>query len=261
MNDPRLNKLGELLTEHGIGVGRLTPRPRGGRLAGEPLKEVEQAVSAVDVSSSNSGALVYGNGCFAVGRYADAAAVYRTILERCPGDLDTRFNLGLACLRLREPREAVVEFTSALERDPTLADAYYQRGNAYDDLGESGLALNNYAQALAFYFAQAYPTPTLTAAHPWMNWVVMKRPSTTTPPLLNATRRTPMPFLTGREPITTWRILKLLSRITRMSYSSSLTTLRPITIEDWLSTPGATMKGHWKTMSRQWPCGPTSLSR
>ena len=75
-----LAQLSALLTENGIGVGRLTPRPRGGRLSGEPQQEVERTLDALKADGPANSSLIYGNGCFAVGRYSDAAAVFQRIL-------------------------------------------------------------------------------------------------------------------------------------------------------------------------------------
>ncbi len=82
--DRLLAELGELLIENSIGTARLTPRPRGGRLTGEPRRALEQALASFEDSTTSLAFLVYGNGCFAVGRYADAAAVYQAILESQP---------------------------------------------------------------------------------------------------------------------------------------------------------------------------------
>ena len=92
--------------------------------------------------------LVYGNACYALGRHENASEVYRTLLDREPANVDARFNLGLAYLRLRQPDEAVREFTETLVRSPQLAEAYYQRGNAHDDLGEFERALSDYQRAI-----------------------------------------------------------------------------------------------------------------
>ena len=130
-----LTRLTGLLIENGIGAERVTPRPRGGRLSGEPQREVEEVLDCLEADESVAGSLIYGNGCFAVGRYEAAAAVYRRIREEDPGHLDAGFNLGLAHLRLRQPLEAVDELSTVIEQGLSLAECYYQRGNAYDDLG------------------------------------------------------------------------------------------------------------------------------
>ena len=71
----------------------------------------------------------------------DAIAVYDRLLDADPSNAAARFNAGLAYLRLREPADAVREFSLLLRQDLTVAEAWYQRGNAYDDVGEGELAL------------------------------------------------------------------------------------------------------------------------
>ena len=73
-----------LLQDNAIGVAYLTPLPRGGRLRGAAAKAMEAALEGLAALPSSpfepSADQVYGNGCFAIGRYADAAKVYTRIL-------------------------------------------------------------------------------------------------------------------------------------------------------------------------------------
>ena len=147
-----LTALAMLLEQHATGLGRITPRPRGARLGPDVRAMLEEAVTAVE-SSSKDGvmaeeSLVYGNGCYAIGRHADASDVYLAILEKEPSNADARFNLGLTYLRLRNPEDAVREFTDLLVREPFLSEAYYHRGNGHDDLGQVERALEDYGQAI-----------------------------------------------------------------------------------------------------------------
>ena len=143
-----LAQLSGLLTENSIGLERLTPRPRGGRLSGDPQQQVELVLDSLENSEVSNTSLIYGNGCFAVGRYAEAADVFQLIVADRTDGLVARFNLGLSYLRLRKAQEATLEFTQVIAQDPTLAEAYYQRGNAFDDLGEQDQALADYSQAI-----------------------------------------------------------------------------------------------------------------
>ena len=153
-----LAELSGLLRDNGIGLTLLTPRPRGRRLETHTREQLQRVLAELEASSPVPSDLVYGNGCFAVGRYVDATTVYQRILEKRPDDSSARFNLGLAFLRQRRHREAVEELTSLLERDPPLAEAHYQRGNGYDDLGDHELALGDYARAIDLKpdYLQAY---------------------------------------------------------------------------------------------------------
>ena len=141
--------LAGLLEDASLGVERLNPRPGGGNVTGEVFSELERALEALEDVQIGPYPLVYGNGCFAVGRYDDASDVYVNILDREPGNLAARFNLGLTYLRLRMGQKAVDELSTAILQDPTLAEAYYQRGNAFDELGAGELALEDYSRALA----------------------------------------------------------------------------------------------------------------
>ena len=86
MNDPvqdgLLGRLAGLLEWQGLGTAALTPRPRGGRLHGEDAEEVASLLEQLAQSDaglpagSRPRSLIFGNGCFAIGRYAEALAVY-----------------------------------------------------------------------------------------------------------------------------------------------------------------------------------------
>ena len=140
-NADLLARLTQLLVDNEVGVGLLTPRPRGGRLSVEVRQDVEEVLDGLASNPLVQSLLVYGNGCFAVARYEDCAAVYQRILMDQPDHEEARFNLGLAYLRMKRLPDALNEFTSAIEQHPALGEAYYQRGNAHDDLGERDLAL------------------------------------------------------------------------------------------------------------------------
>ena len=88
---------------------------RGSRLGADVRAKLEEAVETVEASSdstlSSDDLLVFGNGCYAVGRHEDASSAYLTILKDEPDNSDARFNLGLAYLRLRNPEDAVRELS------------------------------------------------------------------------------------------------------------------------------------------------------
>ena len=115
-----LTRLSGLLTEYGIGLSRLTPRPQGGRLSGAHQEEVGQVINSLEAQGPPELSLVYGNGCFALGRYDAAVAVYHQILDNEPDQHEARFNLGLAYLRLKKLREATKEFIAVDQGRPFL---------------------------------------------------------------------------------------------------------------------------------------------
>jgi len=102
--------------------------------------------------------LIFGNGCFAIGRYDEALAVYQSLADALPGDFAVHFNLGVTCLRRRQPEAAMRALTVALELDAFSPPAYYQRGNARDDMGDGAGALEDYATAIGLQpdFLQAH---------------------------------------------------------------------------------------------------------
>ena len=122
-NRADIEALASILEQHSVGVGRITPGPRGSRLSGEPRRLLEAAIEALGGEEIDGATLVYANACYALGRHDEASAAYRKLLEQTPDDVDARFNLGLAHLRLREPEQAVREFTETLVRSPQLAEA------------------------------------------------------------------------------------------------------------------------------------------
>ncbi|GIS94224.1 MAG: hypothetical protein CM1200mP22_14610 [Dehalococcoidia bacterium] len=147
-----LSVLAELLEQYASGSGRITPRPRGTRLHPETISVLETALATAEVigkvSKRPEELMVFGNGCYAAGRYEDAANAFLTILHSEPSVSDARFNLGLTYLRLRRPEDAVREFTNLLVQQPWLAEAFYQRGNGNDDIGNIEQALADYTRAI-----------------------------------------------------------------------------------------------------------------
>ena len=145
-------RLAELLVESGIGDSYVTPPPRGAGLTGVNKERALGLLDSLEPLPEAGRGMVYGNACFAVGRYPDAAEVYTALLEGDEDDSAARFNLGLCCIRLRRPDEAVQHFDRALDRlqesDAALSQVYYQRGNAHDDLGQGEKAVSDYSVAI-----------------------------------------------------------------------------------------------------------------
>ena len=57
-------------------------------------------------------------------------------------------NRGISFERLARYKEAVKDFTSVIEIDPSNANAYFNRGCCYDSIGELDLAISDYSVAL-----------------------------------------------------------------------------------------------------------------
>ena len=103
-DQPAIKTVASLLEAFSVGVGRITPGPRGSRLSGEPRLLLETALESVTPDDMDGDPLVYGNACYALGRHDDASNAYRELLARDPANIEARFNLGLTQLRLRQPR-------------------------------------------------------------------------------------------------------------------------------------------------------------
>jgi len=78
-----------------------------------------------------------GNCYKKVGAFDKAADDLRKYLETSPFDVPERYNLGSALASAGKNEEAIAEFTTAIERDPTFAQAYLGRGNCYKKIGET----------------------------------------------------------------------------------------------------------------------------
>ena len=64
-------------------------------------------------------------------------------------DYGALFDLALSSQRQGDHRTAIVHYTQAIEIDPTTADAYINRGAAYESIGDLNLALKDLDLALA----------------------------------------------------------------------------------------------------------------
>ena len=72
--EPVIKTVAALLEEFSVGVGRITPGPRGSRLSGEPRVLLEAAMESLSSEEIRDHALVYGNGCYALGRHDEASS-------------------------------------------------------------------------------------------------------------------------------------------------------------------------------------------
>lgn len=145
-------RLAYLLADCGIGDTYISPPPRGGSLTGVSKERVLDLLAELGPGPVDEARLVFGNACFAVGRYAEAAEAFRALVDRSPGNPVFNFNLGLCRIRLREPEEALLCFDRALNAveygDPARAQIHYQRGNALDDLEKGEQAVAEYSAAI-----------------------------------------------------------------------------------------------------------------
>lgn len=93
----------------------------------------------------------------AAGRFEEAAAAYRGLIERTPDDPALHLNLGYALEHLDRLDESLASLNRALELDPDLALAHYNRGVVLERLGDRD-------GAIAAFRAAAQSDDTLTSA-------------------------------------------------------------------------------------------------
>src|SRR6266571_1602298 len=64
------------------------------------------------------------------------------------GQAEEALNEGLKLHDAGKPKEAIREYDRALKANPKLADAYFNRGNAYASLGEQEKAIRDFGEAI-----------------------------------------------------------------------------------------------------------------
>ena len=88
--------LASLLDQFASGSGRITPRVRGSRLDVDVRTKLEEVLASVEAISNElmtlENLMIFGNGCYAVGRHLDASKSYLMVLEDDPVNADARFN-------------------------------------------------------------------------------------------------------------------------------------------------------------------------
>ncbi|MTJ83362.1 MAG: tetratricopeptide repeat protein [Telmatospirillum sp.] len=89
------------------------------------------------------------------GRYADAAALYRTLLTAAPHEPELHYNLGLALAQAGQTRDAVTAWRTALALRPLYPKASNNLGMTLAELGETVEA----EQCLSFALAQTPDSP------------------------------------------------------------------------------------------------------
>lgn len=92
------------------------------------------------------------------GRLHEAAAAYRAVLERDPGQEIALFGLGLLCLQQNRPNDSIRLTQAALARRPDWAEAHGNLGTALMALGRTQEAAENFGRAVAL-------DPRLAKAH------------------------------------------------------------------------------------------------
>lgn len=95
-----------------------------------------------------SDAAKLGGSHYDAGRYAEAEAIYRQIVEARPGNADMHSRLGAVLFVRAKPGEAREHYLRALAIEPDHADAHYNMGLYHRDAGELEEAQERYRRAL-----------------------------------------------------------------------------------------------------------------
>jgi tetratricopeptide (TPR) repeat protein len=98
-----------------------------------------------------------GNLYVANGQLDEAAAAFAKAIALDPRQAVPRFNLALLELKRGKKLAALQQLDEVIERDPTHAWAYYQRGAIYESWGFRSRAIKAYAKAFALDRRLSFP--------------------------------------------------------------------------------------------------------
>ena len=82
------------------------------------------------------------------GNIKEAIQLYSDAIKRNPKLAPAYFNRGNAYYDLKQNDQAIKDYTEAIKLNPKDAEAYYNRGNAYRRLRKDDLALKDYNAAI-----------------------------------------------------------------------------------------------------------------
>src|SRR5690554_5852593 len=119
---------------------------------GDPLA-LEYFRTALEIKPKSAEAL-YSLGMFfqAGGKFDEAIAVYRQLIETDPSNFLGYYNTGyLNLTEFGEYEIALAYFDTVLTLDPTYIDAMYNRGVCFEEMNEVEQAINVYKNILVIY--------------------------------------------------------------------------------------------------------------
>jgi tetratricopeptide (TPR) repeat protein len=90
-----------------------------------------------------------GSDLFRAGKYDEAAARFRKVIERFPLQYEGHFNLGLTLFKKGEVDPAIVALEKAAEINPQSVDSLFSLGEAYFAKGESEKAQESFSKAIS----------------------------------------------------------------------------------------------------------------
>ncbi len=90
---------------------------------------------------------------FQKGAFDAAVATYTRIIQRKPKNADAYFNRGLAYKNVGQTEQALSDYEAAIELDPAHRKAYFDRANILYDQGHYGDAVRAYVKALQLFLS------------------------------------------------------------------------------------------------------------
>ncbi len=130
--------------------------PESGRPAGEPVEsaldgEILAKLTALGYVSQEGMNALNNTGLTLMerGRFGEAVEVFRRVLEKEPGFLHCRINLGRAHMLMGEEDEAVEIFEAVLREDPSRVEVNNLLGNIHMNQGRTDQAESHFKRSLA----------------------------------------------------------------------------------------------------------------
>jgi tetratricopeptide (TPR) repeat protein len=93
--------------------------------------------------------MTMGSELFKAGKYDEAGARFRKVIERYPSHFEGYFNLGLSLLKKGEVDPAIAALEKAAEINPQSVESLFALGEGYFAKGESEKALESFSRAIA----------------------------------------------------------------------------------------------------------------
>ena len=104
-------------------------------------------------------------------RLEDAIPEFDEAIRLSPQDAEAYYNRGLSYGNLGQHQRAIQDYDEAIRIDPRLAPAYLNRGTTYADLGQLQRAIEDYGEAIRLdsQLALAYLSRGDTYTEPWFS--------------------------------------------------------------------------------------------
>ncbi|MBJ7900211.1 MAG: tetratricopeptide repeat protein [Cyanobacteria bacterium RI_101] len=98
--------------------------------------------------------LIEGMDLGILGDYQGAVLIFSELIQTQPDYAEAYFNRGVAWERLNRWPAALADYSRAIERDPQLAEAYHRRGRLWRQRGDRRLGQRDLRQAAELYRRQ-----------------------------------------------------------------------------------------------------------